>query len=147
MSGSVDDDRFQAWLMEMDNAIAGFIESQGSSAREKLDGTTDSLDALENMVLCKYGKPSDMRTSTEVGFVDGASRYVGELFRVATESRWRIDFSDPKVLYYGRPVLQGGKLQIPLCPAALLTTAADRRTGSFLTTVLRKVAGKALTKQ
>lgn len=143
MSELSDADQFQVWLMHMDEAIAKFIELAPHEIQIKLDGGEESLDVLEAWILSKYGTPQEARSLSEAKFIDGASRYVGEIFRKRTGSKWSIDFSNPKFVYCGLPILKGGpKLgKMPECPITLITASIDRRAGSYLSTVLKSVAG------
>ena len=70
-------------------------------------------------------------------FVDGAARYVGEIFRVRTSSRWMLETRDPKFVFFGLPILHGGAFgQMPACPMTMVTASLDRRTGRYLSTIL-----------
>jgi hypothetical protein len=132
-------DRFQYWLAEMDDAIERLVNSAPSGMREKLDGSDESLSALEQWVLSKYANPSEASAASEAVFVDGAARYVGEVLRNRTGSKWGIDLENSKDVFYGIPTLRGGSLKVPLCPLTTVTASTDRRTGSYFSTILRNV--------
>jgi hypothetical protein len=134
-------DEFQIWLMEMDTALERFIVSAPSAVAERLDLSAESLDAIEAWLLSKYDAPEEVRPASESTFHDGAARYIGEVFRTHTGSKWSMDSSDPKNLNYGVPALTGGKLTIGLCPLTLVTALLDRRNGRYLSTILRNVTG------
>ena len=141
MSDYSSDDRFQFWLMEMDDAIDRFVQSAPTELRERLDRSAASLDVLEDWVLARYKSPADTRPAHEAQFLDGAARYLGEVLRVNTGSRWTIRFDDPKFAFHGLPILKGGKLaEVPCCPLTTVTAATDRRTGRYFSTILRSVS-------
>ena len=139
MGAASTDNRFQHWLAEMDDAINRFIDIAPADTKPKLDFSDQSLESLESWLLAKYADPDQAAHSSQAALVDGAARYVGEIFRARTDSHWSISFTDPKAVFYGLPTLQGGRLKAPLCPLALVTSATDRRTGRHLRTVLRNV--------
>ena len=132
-------DQFQLWLFEMDAALDRFVASAPPDIASKLDFSPESLDAVESWTLSKYESPQQIRPATETAFHDGAARYVGEVFRKFTGSRWSLDQSNPKNLNYGVPALTGGRLTIGMAPLTLVTALLDRRTGKYLTTVFRNV--------
>jgi len=141
MSDYSSDERFQFWLMEMDDAIDRFVQSAPPELRKQLDRSAPSLDVLEEWVLARYKSLADTRAAQEAQFLDGAARYVGEVLRVNTDSKWTIRFDDPKYAFNGLPVLKGGKLgEVPCCPLTTVTAATDRRTGRYFSTILRNVS-------
>ena len=141
MSDYSSDDRFQFWLMDMDDAIDRFVQSAPQDVRQRLDHSAESLDALEEWVLAKYKSPADALPAQEAAFLDGAARYLGEVLRTRTGSKWAIRFDDPKYVFHGLPILKGGKLgEMPCCPLTTVTAATDRRTGRYFSTILRNVS-------
>lgn len=134
-------DQFEIWLMEMDNAIAAFKDSLAPGVRSRLDGSEASLDVLEALILERYPTPADTRKPGEAAFLDGAARYVGEVIREHTGSKWTMRHDDPRFVFHGLPILAGaGKLKnVPECPLSLVTASTDRRTGKYLSTVLRNL--------
>jgi hypothetical protein len=139
MSNAKTDDQFQVWLIEMDNALQRFGASAPPDLACKLDLTPESLDAVEAWALSWYQSPQEIRPASETAFHDGAARYIGEVIRKHTGSKWSLDRSDPKKLNYGVPALTGGKLSIGMAPLTLVTALLDRRTGTYLSTVFRNV--------
>jgi hypothetical protein len=139
MNATTDHDQFQYWLADMDDALARFVDRAPENAKARLDFSNESLEALEELILDRYPNPAAARDRSEAAFVDGAARYIGEVFRLASGSRWSIDFSDPKKVYYGRPTLKGGTLQAALCPISLVVATTDRRTGGYLASIMRNV--------
>jgi len=134
-------DQFQIWLIEMDNALERFIASAPHEVAARLDHSAESLDVMESWALSRYESPQDIRPATETAFHDGAARYVGEIFRKRTGSMWSLDESDPKHLNFGVPALTGGNLKVGMAPLTLITALLDRRTGTYLSTILRSVSG------
>ena len=125
-------DQFQAWLMEMDDAIATYRRSLPKSLADKLDFSPDSLGVMEAHVLATYENVSQAKASTEAKRLDAMARYVGETFRKHFGGKWKIDYSDKKNAFYGLPQLAGMKSQdVQFCPLTLVTASTQRRTGTF----------------
>lgn len=77
-----------------------------------------------------------MQKAGERQWVNALAGYIGETFRKKNGSQWTIRKDAPKFAFYGLPILVGGfKQATPLCPVALATATADRRTGSYLRTI------------
>ena|SRR5579863_4414739 len=126
-------DQFQIWLIDMDDAIARFISILPEDIRHSFDYSSESLGVLEGWLLKKYRSVEETRPSTEAKIVDGAARYLGEVFRRRLGGKWKIDFSDPKNAFFGLPQLTGMAGQkVQVCPLTLVTTSTHRRTGNFL---------------
>jgi hypothetical protein len=141
MDTKPDVERFQYWLAQMDDALDAFIATAPLPVRPQLDGSAASLEALEAWLLSRYVSTAEALRESEAEFIDGAARYVGEIFRTRTSSAWRLETRDPKGLFYGRPVLHGGSLaSMPECPLSLVTASLDRRTGRYLSTILANVS-------
>jgi hypothetical protein len=141
MTAQSDFDRFQYWLMDMDDAIDRFVQSTSSDVGARLDGSGESLVILEELVLAKYGHPDQTKASTESLFLDGAARYLGEVLRRYTGSRWTIRFDDPNYVFHGLPILTGGALgAIPCCPLTTVTASTDRRTGQYFSGILKRLS-------
>lgn len=138
------EDEFQYWLADMDDAIGRFFLELPSDARAHLDFTPDSLAPLEAWLLSRYPDTKSMLEKTESLVVDGVARYVGEVVRRSVGGRWEMRLDDPTYVFYGVPQLAGFWAQAtPICPLALATAAADRRTGRFISgVVLRLIKDK-----
>lgn len=132
-------DKFQLWLMDMDAAIGQLVKSAPSNLQHELDGSDGSLVALEQWVLTSYENPMQASAMAHSTAVDGAARYFGEIVRVATSSKWFLDLENATFAFYGIPVLKGGNLKTALCPLTTITASTDRRTGTFLSTILENV--------
>ncbi len=130
-------DDFEYWLASMDDRVESFLASLPPESGQRLDFSPDSLDVLERLVLDKYPDTRTMLSPTESRFVDGAASYLGEVFRKTIGGKWDIRFDDPKFAFYGLPILVGGTSQkTVLCPLTMATASADRRTGTYLRTIL-----------
>ncbi|TLV00041.1 hypothetical protein [Dyadobacter luticola] len=130
-------DHFECWLIEMDDALDSFIASFPESIRQGLNFSVESLDSLEEWLLNRYDNLSETKVKEEAMIIDGLARYVGETFRKALGGKWTIELDNPVYAYYRIPTLAGlGGRNLVACPAALVTTAVDRRRGDFWRTVL-----------
>ena len=128
---------FEHWLAHMDDAIDHFLASAPAAVRTRLDSSKESLVALEEWLLERYASTDEMLVSSESFVIDGAARYVGEIFRKALGGRWELPLGDPSYVFHGRPQLVGfPAATTPVSPHSLVTAAADRRTGRFLLGVL-----------
>lgn len=130
-------DDFEYWIVDMDDALDRFMQILPEPLREKLDYSPASLDHLEAWILERYPNTTAMLENSQSRIVDGAARYIGESFRRAIGGYWDINLDDPKTAFFGVPILTGFEERpTPICPLALATASADRRTGSFIRTVL-----------
>lgn len=131
------EEQFQYWLVDMDDAIERFISLFPQSEQVKLDFTRESLAIVEEWILARYSDMSEVLRKSEAATVDGAARYVGEVFRKILGGKWFIDFSDPKNVYCGLPQIGGMRGQrVQFCPLTFVTTSVDRRTGNFMLKIL-----------
>jgi hypothetical protein len=120
----------------MDDALDRFLAATPESIRGQLDQSPQSLRLLEEWLLSRYASTDVMLPASEAQLVDGAARYVGEVFRKSLGGKWTIEAKDRRNAFYGLPQLTGlpGQ-QAQLCPLTLVTASADRRTGIFLQTI------------
>ncbi len=99
-----------------------------------------SLDALEAFLLARYGAPGDVYQLTERGVLDAAGRHIGlvMLFKV-DGAKWGIDLENENNAYYRLPIIKlpDGAEE---CPLTLATASIDRRTGTYLRTVVENYA-------
>lgn len=127
------EDQFQVWLIDMDDAIKRFRQTLSKRVDEQLDYSAESLNVIESFALKKYGSVAEVMGDQDSRPVDAMARYVGEVFRKHCGGKWVIDYSDPKDVYHGVPQLSGMAGQrTPVCPLSLVTASADRRTGTYL---------------
>lgn len=141
MDGMEKHDQFQYWLAYMDEALETFLDSLPEQCKSKLDGSAASLVHLEQMLLEKYPSLSDARQPSEKAFLDGATRYYGEILRKGTNSKWELQLDDRDSVFYGIPVLNGGQIKaVPICPLTNITAMLSRRTGEFLKNAYARLA-------
>lgn len=141
---TTDSDQFQYWLMQMDEDIDAFLAQLPPQVRDQLDGSERSLDVLEAWLLEKYPSTEAARPQSEARVIDGAARYVGEILRKRTGSKWSINF-EKSFVFRGLPILTGGTAfkEMPECPLTLVTASLDRRTGKYLSRVVSRAAAAA----
>ena len=132
-------DDFDHWVSYMPDGLKHFFDGLPDQIRNKLDYSPASLDALEKWILETYPSTEAMLKPDQASRVGGAARYIGETFRKAIGGHWDIRFDDPNNAFFAIPILTGFNehpAPTPVSPLALTTTAADRRTGKFLRTIL-----------
>jgi hypothetical protein len=134
---------FEAWRDTMDVSLESFLSELPPDVAEQLDGSEESLDVLEAWLLDRYGEPKDMRPRDERFRVDGAARYFGEVLRKALGGRWDIELDKPRSAFAGVPIIRdagppGGP---PVAPMFAVSAATDRRTGTFLSGMVRSLRG------
>jgi hypothetical protein len=132
---------FEHWLAYMPDALRHFLNALPETVRRKLDYSPASLDALEEWLLDLYPSGQSMVPQEEAARVGGSARYVGETFRRAAGGKWDLRIDDPQFAYYGMPILTDIG-DPPICPLTLVYTAADRRLGNFMRTVLENVMNR-----
>jgi len=135
MTAADDEDLFEHWLAHMDDALAEFFTRVPPALRAALDFAPASLDRLEAFLLERYPSVEAIKADPEP-YLDGAARYVGEVFRRHIGGRWRMRMDDPKYVYAGLPELTFSPTQdTPVCPITLVSASLDRRTGAFISSV------------
>ena len=127
-------DLFEEWLAHMDDELDVFKANLPSSLASCLNLSVESLDLLEQYYLTQFATTEAATSESAKYVVDGYARYVGETFRILLNSKWNICLVDPSYVYYGLPTIRDNQL----CPLALVTTAADRRTGIFWSTIAKR---------
>ena len=131
-----DQDRFEIWLMEMDDAIQRFIDVNAEAKASEFNFTSESLSVIEKWLLDRYAGPGEIMRPEEAKIHDAAARYIGQSFRHALGGVWKIDFSDAKNVFFGIPQITGMRGQkAQFCPNALVTSLLDRRKGNYLITI------------
>jgi hypothetical protein len=135
MAAEDEEDLFEHWLAHMDDALAEFFARLPSALKAALDFTPASLDRLEAFLLERYPTVQAIKADPEP-YLDGAARYVGEVFRRHIGGRWRMRMDDPKYVYAGLPELTFlATKDTPVCPITLVSASLDRRTGVFISGV------------
>jgi len=130
------EDQFQYWLANMDDTLEDFLARLPAEVRERLNGSPESLDALEVWLLERYPTTSAIMSDDELSNLDGATCYVGEVFRKALGGHWRIRLDDSKYAFHGIPELWFlEEKDTPVAPITLVTASLDRRTGKYISLV------------
>jgi hypothetical protein len=140
MTAADEADQFENWLAHMDDALAEFFARLPPALKGALDYTPPSLDRLESFLLDRYPSVDAIKVDPEP-YLDGAARYVGEVFRRNIGGRWRMRNDDPKYIYAGLPELTFlAERDTPVCPITLVSASLDRRTGKFISKVFENSA-------
>jgi hypothetical protein len=125
--------------MKMDDSLDQFISQTPPNVRSRLDYSPESLDVLEQWLLQRYPTFESLLEDSEKETLDGAARYVGETFRKQLGGIWDT-VDDPSNVHYRMPILTGFRGQsAPLSPVTMVTASADRRTGTYLRTILENI--------
>lgn len=128
---------FEYWLAYMPFALDEFLSSLPEEIRDKLDYSPQSLDTLESWILETYPSTQALMAEEHKHTLDGMARYIGRTFLQKLGGKWTINLDDPNDAYFGLPILVDHKCELSeICPMALATTSAHRRTGSCLRGIL-----------
>ena len=100
-------DDFEIWLSDMGDALERFGSLLPNDLRNRLVYSIDSLDALESRLLSRYQDPRELLEKRESTYLDGLSRYVGEVFRKNLSARSDIGLKNETNTYLGLPKLVG----------------------------------------
>jgi hypothetical protein len=139
MNNVSSEEKFEYWLMDMEDAIDRFMHMLPSEIRDQLDYSAESLTILEAWLLEKYKNIEEIKPLSEAQIVDGAARYIGETFRKNLGGKWTFDVSDEKNAFHGLPQLTGCKNQVTqICPIKIVSVSVARRTGSLIRPMLEK---------
>jgi hypothetical protein len=140
-------DDFEYWLADMDDALDRFIASLPTAVAARLDYSVASLDDLERWILDRWTDPRAAIAPTESGSLGGAARYIGETIRKHAGGFWDIDLAKRRNVYFGMPVIiDDPAAPTPVCPLTLATTCTDRRTGTYLRTVVEALQRRSATR-
>lgn len=135
---------FEGWLAVMDDAIDELMDGLPADVRARLDYSSGSLDVLEAWLLRAYPSYEALTDDAAAETLDGAARYVGETFRRELGGRWDIELDNAQDVNFLVPALTGFKGgDAALSPITLVSAAADRRTGTYLRTVLENMRRRA----
>lgn len=135
-------DDFSYWLMDMDDALDRFKAQFPKQMSKQLDFSPASLDVLEASILDRYPDIKATRPLDQSQWVNGAACYIGETYRKALGGVWDINLDEPEYAFFGIPILKTGSREKVLsihCPLSLATASTDRRTGTYLRTVLENM--------
>ena len=108
----------------------------------RLDYSADSLDLLEDWLIRRYERYTELLDQKEELIYDCLARYVGETFRRMLGGEWQPGPKDPKHVHYGLPVLAGYHPQYGGRDSFhhKLTACLDRRRGNYISTILANMA-------
>jgi hypothetical protein len=131
---------FEHWLVAMDDVLDEFMARLPEDLRQKLDYSPESLDAIEDWLLQSYESLEAFRDSDDRVMTDGPARYIGETLRKNLGGRWTIQLDNPAFVFHRLPILTDFKGEnSPLSPLTLTTASLDRRTGTYLSTIVRNI--------
>ena len=134
---------FEVWIVAMDDVLDEFMAALPAPIRARLDYSPESLDVVENWLIEHFETPEALRAAETLN-LDGAARYIGETLRKNLGGHWTVELDDPKFVYHGLPILTGFKGEnSPFSPHSLTSAATDRRTGTYLRTILNNVKKRA----
>jgi hypothetical protein len=134
-----ENDQFQLWLVDMNDAIERFRKSVPPDLAARLDFPPGPLCDAEGHALAKYPTAGDIKQPSEAAVVDGVARYGGEVFRKQLGGKRLIDFTDKTNVFHGLAQLAGmAGQETQTCPLTLVTASMDRRTGKFMRTRRRQ---------
>ncbi|MBS3187095.1 hypothetical protein N8H41_08885 [Pseudomonas vlassakiae] len=137
-------DLFEYWLMDMNDAIDRFLHSFPTGDREQFDYSIASLDYLEAWLLRRYENFDALKPKDQAAIIDGAARYVGQVFRRHLGGKWFMNDQDKQDMFCGRPQLVEMKGQFAqISPLSMVTAAVDRRTGVYIGRILNSLKTKA----
>ncbi|QKG85966.1 hypothetical protein GXN76_08230 [Kroppenstedtia pulmonis] len=140
MSLGYDQDSFEFWLMDMDDAIERLFSLLPSEVTGHLDYSEYSLNHIEKWILDQYMDTNSIIEKSEKMTLDGLARYVGETFRMAFKGKWIISLDDPDKAFHMIPQVIFSDYEVnSISPVTLVTASADRRLGNYLSTVYRNV--------
>lgn len=132
-----------AWLPEMDARIDQWRAGLPPGTAARLDGTLDSLPALEEVLLDRLAAPDEAEADTHAEFVDGAARYIGSVFLREGGGDWCYVPGDPSSVFMGRPFLErrdkAGDLQY-VSPHRVIRSTVKKRTPGVATTMFKNYA-------
>jgi double-stranded uracil-DNA glycosylase len=128
-------DRFDSWVMEMDNTIGHFLATLSGDIRQKLDYSRESLDVIEDWILKTYPNRDALLAKNQRKIVDGAACYIGETFRKHLGGYWGVRYDSAN---RPEPVIEGfDKHGSIVSPDSLIATLVSKKRGvGYLQVVL-----------
>ncbi len=120
------------WLESMQPSIAGWLAQL--PADFVADHSRESLDRLERIILDRFPDVASVQAQGGSGFLETASRYIGEALLRVDGGRWAWTDTDPTSLFADQPVLHAGPGADAVLVAVFATTRAVvvRRLGGSL---------------
>jgi hypothetical protein len=131
----IEEDKFQTFLVEIDDIIDEFIEEAERFGFD-FDFSEYSLDMLENYYLRREPE-LDKDEKRKGAFIEAAACYLGETLIKHYGGAWTLAIDDPKDLYYGMPVITGhSKYDIEFCPHEKIRMFVRQKKMGFLRRVI-----------
>lgn len=133
-------EHFEYWMFDMSDALEYFVASLPEEVSTKLDYSPESLDVLESWMLERYPDTQSIMERYEHIRWDDIGRYIGEVYAKTVGLQWGIflDDSESDYAYFQLPVLQNPMLPLDhFCPLTMGSACLDRRTGTYLSTILK----------
>ena len=121
-------EEFQSWFLRDFDAREELYQLLGEDPGIGLG----SLDRLEEFLLDRFATVEEALALGARAITSAAARHVGTVIVLATDgAKWTARLDDPDSVYYQLPILAfpDGYEE---CPLTMVTTAVDRRTGTFM---------------
>lgn len=133
----VNEELFQYWLSDMDDAINLFFSRLPQLVVQDLDYSKSSLLIIAKWLIENYQTINSIKKDSEKQILDGAARYIGQTFRKHLGGKWIIDYTNKRNVYFGLPQLSNMKGQrIQQCPYTMVTATIGRKDPEFLLSLL-----------
>lgn len=127
-------EEFEEWLISMDFVLDEFEEK----VPVDLDFSQTSLLDIEKWLLRNYPTVESLKNDSWT--LNALTIYVGETFRKNLGGKWSIELDDPKVLFYGLPVLRFPiKGTAPDSPMATVLASIDRQKGDYMYSIVQNL--------
>lgn len=121
-------EEFDAWILDMDEALKHFMDQLPPTLGAALDYSTESLTELEKWIVARCKDSMDILNSKYPEISDGAARYIGEVIRRHTGGYWDI-VTDKPIKYNRWPIIRGPKTnRFVTCPVWLTVSCKPKRT-------------------
>lgn len=134
------------FLLPHDEELGALLADPGLASVE-LDGSAESLDRLEDLMIHRYPDMDAVMAEWDTPFIRGASRYTGQLLLDSAPGRWlMIDpraFRRPPTDFERCPSVQRVFPDGSLGHASSLITSFRRAVGSSEVNVERRRSGRA----
>lgn len=130
-------EEFQLWLFRDEDIRTELDGVIGAS----LNSDANSLDDLEAFILDRFSTADEMFSLENRSLTDALARHIGLVFVLnVDDARWDIDLDDDDNAYYMLPVVILGNGTVG-CPLTMASTAAARRSGTFLGDLFDSLTG------
>ncbi len=128
--------KLREWLESMQPSISGWLVQL--PADFVADYSRESLDRLERIILDRFPDVDSVQVQGGFGFLETASRYIGEALLRVNGGRWAWMDDDPDLLWADEPVLHAGPSAADAVLVAVFANTRNivvRRLGGSLTRV------------